>query len=820
MIKILKSAVRSFLGLSVFIGLSMSVSAQTFQTTEWGVKTTAANLEIEVKFYDSKTVRIIKLPAGNRLVKQSLAVTAEPVPIKIATEQKGSLVTLSTDDINVSLDLKTGNLAFATRSGAHLLKEKVKSARFTALNDAGHQSFSVSQSFVLDKGETLYGLGQQQNGKLNQRGLQLRLEQSNHNDAVPFIQSVKGYGIFWDNYSPSEFLDQEQSTTFKSDVGDEIDYYFLYGQNSDGVIAAMRRLTGEVPMFPLWSYGYWQSKERYKSQAETVAVVAKHRELGVPLDGIIQDWQYWGNNYLWNAMDFLSAEFPDGKNMIQQVHDLNAHLIISIWSSFGPQTKQYRELNAKGMLLDMQTWPESGLTAWPPNKDYPSGVKVYDAFHPEARDIYWKYAKAGLYDLGVDGWWMDSTEPDHINPKPSDYDFQTHLGSFKKVRNAYPLMTVGGVYDRQREADSDKRVFILTRSAFAGQQRYGANTWSGDVTSTWESLRNQIPAALNFSLTGIPHWNSDIGGFFAASYNDFELGGTGTKNALFQELYVRWLQFGAFTPMMRSHGTDLPREIYQFGVAGEPIYDAIAKFIHLRYALLPYIYSTSWEVTNKQSTFMRALFMDFIDDKNVWDIDDQYMFGRALLVAPILKPQYTYEITMHFEMATGWNKPEVREQPESAVDFTAEKSADVYLPKGAEWYNFWTNEKLKGGQKLTVTTHIDTVPLYVKAGSIIPFGPKVQFATEKKWDNLEIRVYPGQDGSFVLYEDEFDNYNYEKGAYTEIEFNWDDDLKELKIADRIGSYPGMLETRKFRVLLPSGSEKVVDYKGRKTKIAF
>jgi alpha-D-xyloside xylohydrolase len=647
------------------------------------------------------------------------------------------------------------------------------------------------------------------------------MEQGNTEDAVTFFQSVKGYGLYWDNYSPTEFTDDANETSFKSIVGDGVDYYFMYGGNADGVIAKMRELTGKSPMFPLWTYGFWQSRERYKSQNELVNVVKKYRELGVPLDGIIQDWQYWGNNYLWNAMDFLNPDFSDPKRMTEEVHALNAHMIISIWSSFGPQTKPYKEMDQKGMLFNIITWPESGSEIWPPNLDYPSGVRVYDAYNPEARDIYWKYASQGLFARGVDGWWMDSTEPDHLQPKPADYDTKTYLGSFRKVRNAYPLMTVGGVYDHQRKTTSDKRVFILTRSAFAGQQRYAANTWSGDTGSSWETLRNQIPAGLNFTLTGMPHWNSDIGGFFAGVYNKSWNDGTGSKNPLYQELYVRWIQFGTFNAMMRSHGTDVPREIYHFGTKGEPIYDAIDKSINLRYALLPYIYSTSWEVTNKQSSFMRALFMDFVDDKKVWDIKDQFMFGKSILVAPVVQAQYTPEKIVKVNEESGWNKQDSKENSgKTAVDFTAEKSRNVYLPAGTDWYDFWANEKVNGGQEILKKTTIDMIPLYIKAGAIIPIGPKVQFAAEKNWDNLEIKVYPGANGSFTLYEDEFDTYNYEKGLYSEIEFVWNDASNKLIISNRKGQYKGMLLNRKFTIVLPTGLKKVVNYSGKKIEVKF
>jgi alpha-D-xyloside xylohydrolase len=572
----------------------------------------------------------------------------------------------------------------------------------------------------------------------------------------------------------------------------------------------MRDLTGQAPMFPLWTFGYWQSKERYKSQDELVGVVKKYRDLNVPLDGIIQDWQYWGGNYLWNAMDFLNADYANPQKMVNDVHGLNAHMIISIWASFGPQTLPYKEMKAKNMLLDFNTWPESGSDKWPPNMDYPSGVRPYDAYNPEARNIYWKYMNKGLFFVGIDGWWMDSTEPDHLRFKPSDLDLKTYLGSFRKVRNAFPLMTVGGVYDHQRAATADKRVFILTRSAFAGQQRYGAITWSGDITSSWETLQRQIPTGLNFSLSGIPYWNSDIGGFFLTNFRKK------LADPNYRELYTRWIEFGTFCPMMRSHGADAPREIYQFGSKGDRIYDAIEKYINLRYSLLPYIYSTSWEVTAHQSSTMRALVMDFSNDKNTWSSNDEYMFGKSLLASPVTSPMYT--------------KPSGAISGRDTVkveDFSVVKAKQIYLPSGTDWYDFWTGEKFSGGQKITKQTPLDIIPIYVKAGSILPFGPRVQYAVEKKWDNLEIRVYSGADGDFTLYEDENDSYNYEKGKYSEIKFHWDNKKHVLRILNRSGSFPGMLASRRFNItLVQPGIQKTanpasvqsISYTGKGTTI--
>lgn len=776
-----------------------SLTAQDYQKTTLGVKTKLQALDVEIQFYSPTIVRVLKSPKGIAFKKESLSVIKKPESIKFTTQQKGDLVSLQSKKLKVDLDLKSGKVSFNSLVGSALLSEAASGATFTDFNDAGSKTYRINQLFTLDKDEAIYGLGQQQRGKLSLRNAKINMVQGNVDDYVPFLVSTKGYGLFWDNYSPTVFEDKPESTSFQSEVGDCIDYYFMLGGNIDGSIAGMRELTGQAPMFPLWTFGYWQSKERYKSQNELVGVVSKYRELGVPLDGIIQDWQYWGNNYLWNAMEFLNTEFPNPKKMVDDIHNMNAHMIISIWNSFGPQTKQFREMQPKGMLLNFGTWPQSGVESWPPNRDYPSGVQPYDPYNPEARNIYWKYLSKGLFSVGIDGWWMDSSEPDHLNFKPSDFDIKTYLGSFRKVRNAFPLMTVGGVSEHQRAESSDKRIFILTRSAFAGQQRYGANTWSGDVNSSWQSLRNQIPAGLNFSMSAIPYWNTDIGGFFAGTYK--KGWGDGTKNPSFQELYVRWLQFGAFTPMMRSHGTDIPREIYNFGKKGDIIYDAIAKTIDLRYSLLPYIYSASWDVTKQQSTMMRALVMDF-DDKKVVDMNNEYLFGKSILVAPVVHAQYTPETIVKSNEETGWNKNEDTNSAKiQETTFAQVKSTKVYLPKGTSWYDFWTNEKIIGGQEITKATTIDEIPLYIKSGSIIPFGPQVQYATEKKWDNLEIRVYPGADGEFTLYEDENDNYNYEKGAYSTITFKWNDKTRTLTIGKRRGSFNGMLKNRKFNIVI-------------------
>jgi alpha-D-xyloside xylohydrolase len=784
--------------------------AQPYQKTDLGIRTSIHAINVELQFFSPSVVRVLKSPEGVSFTKQSLSVIQVAKKVAVGVRQIGSVLFIDSEKLRVLLNLQSGAISYATISGAPLLREKESGVAFVPSDDAGTKTFTVYQSFFLERGEPIYGLGEQQQGKMIQRNLSLNMIQGNTDDYIPFFQSSKGYGLFWDNYSPTLFVDDSTGSSFKSEVGDCVDYYFMYGGNADGVISLMRDLTGQVPMFPLWTYGYWQSRERYKSQFETVEVVKKYRELGIPLDGIIQDWQYWGDNFHWNAMEFLNPQFPDPKKMIDDIHAMNGHIIISIWASFGTETKQFAIMQKKGMLFDFVTWPPSSKDSWPPDPAFPSGVRVYDPYNPEARDIFWDFLNKGVFSLGMDGWWLDSSEPDHLNFKPSDFDNTTYLGSFRKVRNAFPLMHVGGIHDHQRSTSSDKRVFILTRSAFAGQQRYGSNTWSGDVVSSWQALRDQISAGLNFSLCGIPYWNSDIGGFFLWKYPK------GLADPDYRELYVRWIQFGALCPMMRSHGTDAPREIYQFGKKGEAIYDAIAKSIRLRYALLPYIYASSWDVTAHQSTMMRALMMDFATDPNALDLNDEYMFGKSLLVCPVTQPMYVDTVLSGNDTAI-------------VANFSRVKSATHYLPAGAQWYDLWSGEVLAGGQSVRRPAPIDRIPLYVKAGSILPIGPNAQYATEKKWDDLEIRVYPGADGKATLYDDENDNYNYEKGAHVTIDLSWDDAKQLLTINEQKGSYPGMPAERTFRIVKVAPRkgvgietvtkfDAVVKYSGRKLEV--
>jgi alpha-D-xyloside xylohydrolase len=774
----------------------------------------------QVTFYTPSIVRITSTADGLPATRNSEVVIAKPNGVKVKTKKTGSAVSYVSSELTVTVD--DGLVTFARPDGQVLVS--VGEPQFTPIASGPDKGrFKVAATYKIAADEPVYGFGFMQNAKLNQRDEHRLMVQSNMEDYSHFFQSIKGYGIYWDNYSPTSLDGDSAGLRLESQVGDMADYYFLYGGDADGVISCMRQLTGHVPMVPLWTYGFHQSREYYESSQQLLEVVHRYRQSGVPFDGIVQDWKYWGSNYTWNAMDFLDDKFLDYKDMIADVHRNKAHLMTTIWSSFGPMTKQYKELAAKGWMFDFETWPESGLNQWPPRKDYPSGVRVYDAYSNGARDIYWKYL-SHLRDMGVDGWWMDSTEPDATLKSDSDLDLQTTMGSWRSVRNLYPYECVKGVYEHQRAVEDSQRVFIYTRSNFAGQQRFGANMWSGDVSSSWQTLRAQVPGCLNFTLTGNPNVNTDIGGFFANAYNKTYLDQTATKNPQYQELYVRWMQFGLFCPMMRSHGTEVYREIYHYGEPGTPVYDALRAAIGMRYELLPYIYSTAWQVSKNDESFMRALLMDFKDDKRTWDDNKEFMFGRSFLVCPVVDPLYTTEKIVKTDEVTGWDRADnssveaddttrlVNGWP--ACDWGQNKTYDAYLPKGAKWYDYWTGKCYEGGQTLRADAPLAHSPLFVKAGSIVPMAKECQNTADRDWSDLTLRVYPGADASFDLYEDEGDGYNYEKGEYTEIPIIWNNHSRSLTIGKRKGAFKGMLTRRTFRIVLPEGKTKTVEYAGK------
>lgn len=805
----------------------MSSWTQNIKETDSGVKFQTASpiLNGEIIFYSPSIVRVIKYPSAQMPDKKSYPIIKTPEKINIVYKRNGDKIQMKTENMLVTLHSSTGKVTYQTLQGNTLLSEKELGTNFTPRKDVTRDAFTVSQAFALQPEEAIYGLGQRQSGAMNHRNQQVHLSNGNTNICIPYFTSEKGYGVYWDNPGISQFSDTPYETSFSSQVGECADYYFMYEDGTqDGVIACIRNLTGNAPMFPLWTMGYWQCRERYKSPDELCEVLDKYRELKVPLDGIVQDWQYWGCDSNWNAMKFMNPRYinklddkealrylPNGEDktakfdkprfktpeeMIKYVHKNNAHLMISVWASFGPWTDQFKELDKMGALLKFETWPPK------------SGAHPYDPFNKDARDLYWRYL-SHLHNMGIDAWWTDSTEPDHLNPKDSDFDLMTADGSFRSVHNAFPLATNQGVYNNQRAVSNDKRVFQMTRSGYFGQQHYGALSWSGDVVSSWEVLRNQIPAGLNFTLCGIPYWNTDLGGFFGWEYNN------DCTNVAYQELHVRWFQWGCFMPLMRNHcSSPMMNEIWRFGKEGEWAYDAQKRFIDLRYRLLPYIYSLTGAVTHENGTIMRPLVMDFATDRKAILLDNEYMFGKNILVCPVTQPLYTKKVEGNKGVATVANIAK------------ASSPVQVYLPKGSKWIDFWTNEMIEGGREISRECPISIMPLYIKAGSILPLGPKVQYTSEKKWNDLDICIYPGANGEFTLYEDEFDNYDYEKGAFTSIRFTWDDANRTLTISDRNGSYPGVLKNRRFNltVMKPGKqnaetvmikADKKVSYSGKK-----
>ncbi|WP_321332126.1 TIM-barrel domain-containing protein [uncultured Bacteroides sp.] len=765
-----------FILLCLFSGIFVA------KATDFGNKSvftlTIGGLNLKIETYGQKIVRVVKSPVVEKLSKQSLSVILPQGGSGINRKETPTEFVLTTQKLKIRVNKLTGTIGFFDLSNRLLLNESANVPVFLPAADINGESYKIKQQFKLSSTEAVYGLGQDQRGIINFRNHTVLLKQRNMYVANPFLLSSKGYGLLWDNYSVTTFADDAKGTSFESEIGDCIDYYFVYGGTSDGTIAAYRELTGSAPMYGKWVFGLWQCRERYQSQDEITGVVEKYRDLKVPLDNIVQDWRYWGiEENVWNSTEFGNPKFPDPKAMIDKIHKSNAHIMISVWPSFGDSTAIYKELNEKGLLLNFKTWPST------------ERLRVYDAFNPKARSIYWKYINKNLFSIGMDAWWLDATEPEQGDRQGKIDSTQTALGSFKRFGNAFPLETNKGVYENQRKTSSDKRVFILTRSAFSGQQRFGASTWSGDIEGTWQVFHNQIAGGINFCLSGIPYWTTDIGGFWARP----ELYPKGVADIAYQELYVRWFQFGAFSPLFRSHGTNTPREIFQFGKKGYWACDVQEKYINLRYRLLPYIYSQSWRVTSEGASMMRGLVMDFPTDTVALNVANQYMFGPSLLVTPVTEPLYT-----------------TRDGDFGKSDFSTIKSTAVYLPESQGWFDFWTGEKYTGGKQISRQTPIDILPLYVKAGSIIPMGPTMQYATEKKEDPIELRVYTGADANFILYEDENDNYNYEKGIYSLIPIHWDEKTKTLTIGKRKGEFPGMLQKRTFRIVFVSQNHGIAD----------
>jgi len=769
--------------------------------------------------------------------------------------------------IIVLLDKLTGKLSYTDNASKVFLSEKAGARKLTPDFIQGEACFAAEQSFESPADESIFGLGQFQDGQYNLKNVARRLTQVNTQIAIPFIYSSRGYGLLWHQYGLTDFnpaenfialqkleqsttgnsqmaevtttsgtqkVSQNQSiyqgkfnvpadgeysifldlgdmgnrhfvvidgkpcidqsnmwlpptsgtlvnlkagehevqvlcksnntpklswkqadnfTTFHSPVAKSLDYVVFYGPSADNVIATYRNLSGNAPMFPKWAYGFWQCRERYTSGTHLVETVKEFRKRNLPVDVIVQDWQYWGDRG-WGVPQFDEKNYPNPAGFIKELHDLNAHFNISIWSNPDKNSTIGKEYVAKNRYIPNTKW--------------------LDYFNPETRKEYWNTLKLNMFDNGIDSWWMDAVEPENDALKGE----KTHIGAGDFYRLTYPLMVSQAVYEGQRECSSDKRVCILTRSAFSGQQRYGVINWSGDIGYTWDIFKNQIVAGLNYTITGLPYWTTDIGGFFRPGRSQY-------TDEKYHELLTRWYQWGTFNPIFRMHGYQTETEPWKFG---QKVEDNMRKMLNLRYRLLPYIYSEAWQVTKNGSTIMRPLVMDFNGDTAAVNSQFQYMFGKSILTAPVTTANVTQ-----------W---------------------DVYLPKAAGWFDFWTGKHFKGGQTVKTDAPLDRIPLFVKAGSIIPMGKIIQHSAEKS-DTLEIRVYKGANGKFDLYEDEGDNYNYEKGKYTIISFKWNEKAQTLTISDKQGNYPGSLKKRVFIIVYISQYKRSrVDEKVSKNKISY
>jgi alpha-D-xyloside xylohydrolase len=577
-------------------------------------------------------------------------------------------------------------------------------------------------------------------------------------------------------------------------MGNQIDYYFIRGSSLDKVISGYRTLTGKAPVMPKWALGYWQSRERYRSQTELLNVVKEYRKRKIPLDNIVLDWSYWPVD-AWGSHEFDPKFFPDPSGMVDSVHRLNAKIMISVWPKFYYTTDHYKEFDSRGWMYrravndSVRDWIGKGYIG-----------SFYDAYSQGARDLFWEQIREHLFTKGFDAWWMDASEPDILSNASIEYrkllSTPTALGPSAKYFNTYALVNAMAIYNGQRSAEPDRRVFLLTRSGFAGLQKYSTAVWSGDIATRWEDMKAQITAGLNFALSGIPYWTFDIGGFCVENRYTRAVEGSEDLNE-WQELNTRWFQFGSFCPLFRSHGQYPYREIYNISSSGSPAYESMVYYDKLRYSLMPYIYSLAGLTYFNDYTIMRAMVMDFGGDKNTRNIGDQYMFGPSLLVAPV----YKYKA----------------------------RSREVYFPSSCGWYDFYTGIYILGGHKLQVDAPFNQIPLFVREGSIIPFGPGIQYTDEKPADPITLYVYTGRSCAFTLYEDEGINYNYEKGDCSTIKFSYDESTGELTFGKRNGEFNGMLKKRTFNVVWITRNNHIafdpditphvsVQYEGEKTVV--
>jgi alpha-D-xyloside xylohydrolase len=769
--------------------LVVSLSMASGVRAQWNVLNSVADVKqqedgvllkmqkgtLRLQFCSDSIVRVTYAAGESFPDVPSYVITKASWPKTKWTIQSGEKdVVVTTARVKVSVGRKDGAILFSDATGRKLFQDYDRSLTPVEVN--GEKTYhSELFSNLWDSTEAFYGLGQHQAGVWNYHGETVDISQANTNISVPMFLSSNGYGIFWNNTSRSRFNNRFPHELYlSSEAADTVDYYFLYGPEFDAIIAAYRDMTGAAPMFGKWAYGFWQCKNKYESQAEVLGVAHKYRELHIPVDSIVQDWFWWDIM----GQPTFNKNYPDPKGMIDDLHKINFHVMFSFWPYFRPGSPVYDEMDQRGYFVDRMK--VSGF--------HPAGQALYDAFNPAARKYYWQLIDKALFKLGADAWWLDTDEPETEGRETNILATnKVAIGSGARYANLYPLMTTTAVYEGQRGSSDQKRVFILSRSAFAGAQRNSITAWSGDVESNWSSFARQIPAGLNFELSGMPYWTTDIGGFIIGNPDD----------PAYRELFVRWFEYGAFCPIFRLHGTRTTNqnELWSYGPDAQKI---LTSYDRLRYRLLPYIYSLAWKTTNEAYTPMRPLAMDFRTDRRALDIGDEFLFGPAILVNPVTEPGAT--------------------------------SRRVYLPK-AKWYDFWTGRGVDGGVAIDMAAPLDRIPLFVRAGSIVPMGPDMEYAAEKPADPIELRVYTGADANFTLYEDENDNYEYEKGVHATIRVQWQEAGKKLTIGEREGKFPGMLEKRTIRIVLVGEGrgdgiepardvDKTVEYHGKQITVVL
>ena len=796
------------------------------------------SLRLRISFLSESIVRITFTDNKPFEPGLSLIVTTKSTYSDYTLKENATNFIISTPVITVIVEKETGGISYLDKKGSVLLSEPEHGGKwltskkvyrtpsncdtwrvgkaitdFKQIREDSRDVFEAKLEFVFAENEALFGLGSHEEGYGNLRGKYRSLYQHNHKIAIPYFVSTRGYGLLLDCCSLMTFHDDGVGSYLWADVVDELNYYFIYGGQFDKITRGYHLLTGQAPLLPKWAFGYTQSKERYVNATEMIDIVREYRRRQIPLDLIVLDWRSWNENY-WGQKSFDPTRFPDPTSFINSLHQLNAHLMISIWPSMGGNCPDERDMRQGGFMLGDKT--------------------TYNAFLSDARRLYWDQANKGLFVHGVDAWWCDNSEPfvadwgGAVQPE-SHVRLINNVENFKEyidpaLINAYSLFHTQGIYEGQRRTTSNKRVLNLTRSGFAGQHRYATVVWNGDISATWEVLRRCIPEGVNYCVTGEPYWTLDIGAFFLSytkdtwfwhgSYSDGCRGltpsfitepdpqDTGCRDLGFWELYARWFQYGSFLPMFRTHGTDAAREIWRFGEVGSLFYDNIAKYIRLRYQLMPYIYSLAGQITLNSYTIMRAIALDYPNDTNTFNLIDQYFFGSALMICPVTTPMY-YTL----------NSQPIPDAP---------KTRPVYLPQGNQWYDFWSELIYDGGQTITANAPLDTMPIFVRAGSILPMTEVMQYVNEIPQAPYQIRIYRGKDSSFTIYEDAGDTYDYEQGKFVLINLSWVESLGQLIIEDRQGNFPELINEREYEFIFISkqGREtKSVHYSGKRIEIS-